>query len=723
MAEPVSMATFYIISTLVSAGLNLFNGNKQRKLSEQATAQTVDAQRKNLEIQLEHQKKLQEKGYKEQIANQLRAYNLTNGWPLSTAPTDIAARINASTIMPLYCIIAPVAASGVQKSYADVWTNLSNFLASGFFTRFGNCPTIIQGSYKAGFSCRPNVDIPNIWEGLKSVPVLYMAPYSKEAEAILGVTIAMWGGVDTKTPPVPRIFEFDLHKLMIDETRIVTYDVKADYDRGIGTFEGALAENYKIFESEKEMLQKGMNFYDLDRKHEFYKKIKTVPAVRYAMMDKITPVLTTICSGLIDSHFVLTYGNDPLFPQMVKELCDEKQEYPDLLIRDCSSIGKPRLQLGQDFLKSLYTDYSRAIAYCMEPVAGVKNIKYIQEALPGCGDCFEKELANRWFPNDLAPEKFSKEQIKVLDDIAGVPGIKDTSYFSGLLDKRKALPSPAVLEEDAFSQAKKLLTEHRYAEAIPLLEKAAPFNPVAAYNLGAVYFNGDNNIEINYKKASFYFKKAAEGGVLKAFSLWANSEKKCGCSHEEFCRILKNGVENNDSDSACYLAIEYITNNKHLQEAESLLFSAANQGNEWAKEILQQINQNQNEGEFQMREIEKMSLWEMIKKIVEGTIDGRLFRKRWRPSMVERLSYRDLVAAARQYKAKYITAQRAFCVLQLLEDGTYQVLLTIKDGHGVIIKTDDEDIMANIFIAKSIDDKLYSLLNGKATVDFDILLD
>lgn len=553
MAEPVSMATFYIISTLVSAGLNLFNGNKQRKLSEQATAQTVDAQRKNLEIQLEHQKKLQEKGYKEQIANQLRAYNLTNGWPLSTAPTDIAARIQASTVMPLYCIIAPVAASGVQKSYADVWTNLSNFLASGFFTRFGNCPTIIQGSYKAGFSCRPNVDIPNIWEGLKSVPVLYMAPYSKEAEAILGVTIAMWGGVDTKTPPVPRIFEFDLHKLMIDETRIVTYDVKADYDRGIGTFEGVLAENYKIFESEKEMLQKGMNFYDLDRKHEFYKKIKTVPAVRYAMMDKITPVLTTICSGLIDSHFVLTYGNDPLFPQMVKELCDEKQEYPDLLIRDCSSIGKPRLQLGQDFLKSLYTDYSRAIAYCMEPVAGVKNIKYIQEALPGCGDCFEKELANRWFPNDLAPEKFSKEQIKVLDDIAGVPGIKDTSYFSGLLDKRKELSPPAVLEEDAFSQAKKLLTEHRYAEAIPLLEEASKENVEASYALGACYLKG-YGVQISKDKAIKFFKKGVAGGskqsCIRLYFILKDSQ------YEDALQYLAIAARNNDPTALFLLGAE-----------------------------------------------------------------------------------------------------------------------------------------------------------------------
>ena len=553
MAEPVSMATFYIISTLVSAGLNLFNGNKQRKLSEQATAQTVDAQRKNLEIQLEHQKKLQEKGYKEQIANQLRAYNLTNGWPLSTAPTDIAARIQASTVMPLYCIIAPVAASGVQKSYAEAWTNLSNFLANGFFTRFRNCPPIIQGSYKAGFSCRPNVDIPNIWEGLKSVPVLYMAPYSKDAEAILGVTIAMWGGVDTITPPVPRIFEFDLRKLMIDETRIVTYDVKADYDRGIGVFEGGMAENYRIFESEKEMLQKGTNFYDLDRKHEHYKKVKTVPAVHDAMINKITPVLTTICSGLIDSHFVLTYGNDPLFPQMVKELCDEKQEYPDLLIRDCSSIGKPRLQLGQDFLKSLYTDYSRAIAYCMEPVAGVKNIKYIQEALPGCGDCFEKELANRWFPNDLAPEKFSKEQIKVLDDIADVSGIKDTSYFSKLLDKRKALPSPAVLQEDTFSQAKKLLAEHRYAEAIPLLEEASKENVEASYALGACYLKG-YGVQISKDKAIKFFKKGVAGGskqsCIRLYFILKDSQ------YEDALQYLAIAARNNDPTALFLLGAE-----------------------------------------------------------------------------------------------------------------------------------------------------------------------
>ena len=553
MAEPVSMATFYIISTLVSAGLNLFNGNKQRKLSEQATAQTVEAQRKNLEMQLEHQKKLQEEGYKNQIANQLRAYNLTNEWPLSTAPTDIAARIQASTIMPLYCIIAPVAASGVQKSYAEAWTNLSNFLASGFFTRFRNCPPIIQGSYKAGFSCRPNVDIPNIWEGLKSVPVLYMAPYSKDAEAILGVTIAMWGGVDTITPPVPRIFEFDLRKLMIDETRIVTYDVKADYDRGIGVFEGGMAENYRIFESEKEMLQKGTSFYDLDRKHEHYKKVKTVPAVHDAMINKITPVLTTICSGLIDSHFVLTYGNDPLFPLMVKELCNEKQEYPDLLIRDCSSTGKPRLQLGQDFLKSLYTDYSRAIASCMEPVAGVKNIKYIQDALPDCGDCFEKELANRWFPNDLAPEKFSKEQIKVLDDIAGVPGIKDTSYFSGLLDKRKELPPPAVLEEDAFSQAKKLLTEHRYAEAIPLLEEASKENVEASYALGACYLKG-YGVQISKDKAIKFFKKGVAGGskqsCIRLYFILKDSQ------YEDALQYLAIAARNNDPTALFLLGAE-----------------------------------------------------------------------------------------------------------------------------------------------------------------------
>ena len=145
------------------------------------------------------QKGLEKQRNKNQIAAALRQYKLANAWPLDTAPEDIAQTIlDSPGNIPVYLVIAPVSEdSEFQKALSDVWGDITNFFSATF--RVNSDSPVIIGQYKEkADNNAPAHDYMTIFNGLKSVPTLFLAPFSTMKDSILGITIATWGTDDTQ---------------------------------------------------------------------------------------------------------------------------------------------------------------------------------------------------------------------------------------------------------------------------------------------------------------------------------------------------------------------------------------------------------------------------------------------------------------------------------------------------------------------------------------------
>lgn len=470
MPEPVSMVSFYILSSLASALINSINGRKQRKLSEQTTEKTLSVQRDNLMMQLEHQKLLHEQGYKQQIANQLRAYELGNSWPLALSPQSIAGRITRLDHVPLFLILAPMGKSGIQKELDNVWTDMKNFFIQTF--KLDSETPVILGHYKNAWPVNPSSDYSIIWDGIRDVPTLYIAPYSTDRDGILGFTVAFWGM--NSTAPKVQNFVLNIRKLYIDEIRKETKVFEQKCDQGIFELSDndALAKNIQIFANEKARLEKGATFEELDQTINFYKDVKSTPNVLKSIANQVNPVIKTLSSSIVDMYFILEYGTEPLFPRIIRNI-SQNYQIPDLLTQGMLD-DSPKFELlpGAKFLEDIYIDYSRFAAQHMEPLAGVQHLAVFKDALPLTDNYFEKALAERCIPSALAPEKYSNDQKCFLRAISKVDGIKESECFAKLISNATTLPESGTQEiDDEYSLAKKYIAEKRYTEATSDQEK------------------------------------------------------------------------------------------------------------------------------------------------------------------------------------------------------------------------------------------------------------
>ena len=561
MPEPVSMVSFYILSSLASALISSINGRKQRKLSEQTTEKTLSVQRDNLMMQLEHQKLLHEQGYKQQIANQLRAYELGNSWPLALSPQSIAGRITRLDHVPLFLILAPMGKSGIQKELDNVWTDMKNFFIQTF--KLDSETPVILGHYKNAWPVNPSSDYSTIWDGIRDVPTLYIAPYSTDRDGILGFTVAFWGM--NSTAPKVQNFVLNIRKLYIDEIRKETKVFEQKCNQGIFELSDndALAKNIQIFANEKARLEKGATFEELDQTINFYKDVKSTPNVLKSIANQVNPVIKTLSSSIVDMYFILEYGTEPLFPRIIRNI-SQNYQIPDLLTQGMLD-DSPKFELlpGAKFLKDIYIDYSRFAAQHMEPLAGVQHLAVFKDALPLTDNYFEKALAERCIPSALAPEKYSNDQKCFLRAISKVDGIKESECFAKLISNAIHLPESETKEiDDEYSLAKKYIAEKRYTEAFSLLEIASKDNINALYALGVCYLNG-YGVPVAKDKAINIFREAAkkgsEKGCMQLFFILRDS------NYDVALQYLKIAVDRNCPTAIFLMGSEYEKiNNRNL---------------------------------------------------------------------------------------------------------------------------------------------------------------
>jgi len=339
----------YIFGALANALVSSINSRKQ-----------LASQRAMQKGQQEFQRQLHGETYKQQIATQLRAFALSNTWPLKTAPSDIADMLVGDERIPLYLIIAPAQQSGIQKELYSIWEELCNFFVATFSVD-SRWP-VVHGGYKSGYQVSRTQDIMTIFAGIRGIPTLYIAPYSTNRDNILGVTIAFWG-LGTSTKPVIQNFELDVRKLYIDEIRQETeeYMRRCDENRlGESPDRSLMEENIKVFNAEGKLLEKN-DFYYLDQNLNFYKSVRPSKATYNQIADKILPVIKLLSAAIVDMYFALEYNEEPRFPEIAFAI-KESSPLPELLSRGISDVsGKFARMSGEQFLTGLNESYVRLI--------------------------------------------------------------------------------------------------------------------------------------------------------------------------------------------------------------------------------------------------------------------------------------------------------------------------------------------------------------------------
>lgn len=309
-----------------------------RSLAQSAgTIAIAIAQYHNAKRQLEWQKesyrdtrdysfKMHELDYARRIQEQVGSYSLNNAWPLRMHPQAIVDGLLAGgdnvPEIPLNLIIAPYA-RGVQSQLSDMWGELARFMQRQFALNSPNAVVTLEGAYKPGYGANPNTDVLTIYNGLKSVPTLFIAPYSAERDAKMGVTFAMWGmdfsGADNQRPIVQSV-EWDVNGIC----RGILRDEVAEYRRLIS--EGKLKsgcdvridENAKIFDQEKEALSKGATESEISRFGGIYNKLRIGDDTFVTLGNYMLQRMKLYASVISDLYWTLDYNHAPRLPEIMK---------------------------------------------------------------------------------------------------------------------------------------------------------------------------------------------------------------------------------------------------------------------------------------------------------------------------------------------------------------------------------------------------------------------
>ena len=485
----------YVISSAINSVASLLNNFFN-------TGRSNDSQRSNIERQLEHQRQLHNESYKQQIANQLRSFALSVTWPLDTAPDHVADMLDNYANIPLILIVAPVAQNGIQKELQAIWKNLGVF----FMTTFAaNSETpVIQVGYKTGVEANPTQDVHKIYSGLKSIPVLYISPYSTDRDSVLGISIAFWGTSETHTMPAAQNLEFDIRKMYIDEIREETEKYRKICDEMQLQIDPNtdVAKNIPIFQEEEKYLSKGLDFNYLDQNLNFYKGVRPTRATFATIAQKFLPVVKLLTVSVADMYFCLTYCTEPRLPGIVPQ-CGN---IPDLLLRG-DGTDQFFVVTGAQYLNDLLKSYSTILATNLNIDFAVKLLPVFQKmSLPGT-ECYESELLQSIIPSGLSPREYSAEQRHFLELLGR------QTQTSASPTQKQMLETWRTYEEGSRGSVDLGLkylhgdgVEQNAKEAVRIFTDLGG-DPDACYYLGLCYKDGVG-VSQSVAKAVEFFKKA-----------------------------------------------------------------------------------------------------------------------------------------------------------------------------------------------------------------------
>ena len=346
--------------TLSIAIANSINARRQLEWQREQFERGQELSRENAEQQRQFQWQMQEANYARQLQNQADQYSLSNSWPLRLPPAAIVSNLlgGNSEEIPLNLIIAP-AEPGIQKKFGDVWGDLARFIQR-WFALNGSHPVIaLEGAYKPNFVSNPNNDILAIYQGLKGVPTLFIAPYSTENDSTLGITMAMWGmGFSSERPVVSHLtwnLGMACRKLLREEA--------SEYRKRISDgrlSEGAnprIEKNEQVFRTEGELLAKGNSESDIEQFTTTYSPLRAGETTFVKLGNSILPSLELFSAAIGDLYWSLTYNKAPRLPLIIKTekllSADSAEEFIDQYAKAIAGASgitpRQRIDAAADF--------------------------------------------------------------------------------------------------------------------------------------------------------------------------------------------------------------------------------------------------------------------------------------------------------------------------------------------------------------------------------------
>lgn len=558
----------YIFGALANALVSSINSRKQQALQEKLSREGRCAQQDSQRQQQEFQIELHERGYRERIAEQLRAFKLTNSWPLTIEPTQIARMLRSDRNVPLLLVIAPAQQSGIQKELYSMWEEVHNFFMTTFPLNSGT--PVVHCGYRLGFPVSRQQDVMTIFTDLKEIPTLYIAPYSTERDNVLGVTVAFWG-LGGVCQPTTQNFELNIRKLYIDEIRDEAndYRIRCEDGRLVWDEKSLLAQNCLVFEKEAELLAKGNKFDYLDQKLNLYQGVRPSKATYNMIADKILPLVKLFSAAIVDIYFVLEYGTKPLFPQIAQQL-KSASKFPELLARGITDQSDEFSTIsGEDFADGLCGEYISFVA---------KN----------------------------ATLTFCQEHQQIMSQIGG----EQIAVYDKIVDERKSKQPKEGLgkgkqEKQEVDDISKLFNNGDYDIAFKRLNEIfertsaitkLPFE--VAEMLGLCYMDG-LGCRKSISKAKEFLEIAHKQGSCTAIEyLNLLSKRSSGCgsyqdskNSQEFSdnESLTQAIEG-DAEAQYKIGLKFLNKSK-LSEAVKFLTMASEQGCEKAAEVLKMIHE------------------------------------------------------------------------------------------------------------------------------------
>lgn len=704
----MSMLPIYIFGALSNALVSSINSRKQQALNKEIADDNRAAQRETLLTQLEQQCLLHREGYKQQIANQLRAYELTHTWPLDTTPAQIAQMIEDDGNVPMYLVIAPAVQSGIQKELSSVWTEISNFVLTIF--RASSDTPVIHGGYRQGYSVSPTQDYMKIFAGISSVPTLYIAPFSGCRDNVLGITMAFWGMNSSGQRPIAQNFEIDIRKLYVDEIRKETLEYESKcVEKGLPLETNPdLQKNIEIFKQEKDYIAKDLSYEYLDQVLNHYKGLRPVKETYLNISKKIIPMIQMLSVAVADLYFVLEYGTMPKLPGM---LGNEKfrNNIPELIMRGVLDPTDNFTTIsGEDFAKNLLSSYSTMIAKNAPAETAAHSIQLFQSINHALPNAFEAEFCNRYFPDCNELNTLDDKQQKILQILNRQSIRLQSPNHQGIQRRIDGYLAPS------YDEAVKLLKNEEYSKVIPILKQLASTNPEAMYNLGICYLNGLGCAK-NEDMAIWCFEVSGKSNVIAALKILAKLYDRRQRSEQDVIRVLERAIELGDKESIFNLGVFYLKKDK-LELAKKCFLVSYKNGNKDAKTILDTI---QTEGENNVDKNDSL-----FRRAVNATVRFLDWvapgSKEYKPGQMEKTTYKDLYDFALKTKNLYpeTVLSRVVCDFDHTRKQYKITQLSLNAREKAI--SDGDNYVGRSFYTSEIDEQIIQLMQNKELNSFDI---
>ena len=314
---------------IVKSILDGFQQNKRNLIQQAENEAARDAQRKNILIQLQEQRKRDAILFENELKKQEYLVAIRDVWPLRIPPREYCELFRPNKIdgkVAFNLIIDNRIQTRMGSLCESLWSELEQHLREcfgGVRPYQFNSDIFTKGARGAG------VEISFLHKYSEHIPTLVLVPEYKDEELLL--TAYAWGGgmgYQTGSISIP------ITHLRLDVVRKITNDYKERFHRAEKsgmkdmTFNPTLAQYDDVFQKEADALKKGMTkedcyalkIYDTITKIPTPSETGDIEKELYKELSKTLARQILLPIGqVIDTYFVESYGLSPCLPELISK--------------------------------------------------------------------------------------------------------------------------------------------------------------------------------------------------------------------------------------------------------------------------------------------------------------------------------------------------------------------------------------------------------------------